>query len=636
MPSYSKATLVNVLRERVGLERSAMQRFSQLDERSIIRIEKEQHTPTTNSFECLMKAVDLPLSGFIYPKLDDISMEGLILCDMLTQSLDIGDILQAKKLLEKVGRIPACGDGIYRQFFLCKEAHILALQNAPTEQIFPLIDEAMAITYENFDENDVGNRAMVLEEPELLHIKARLYSKSGNLQRAIALLERMKMSMHILPASDKEKERRFIPILLTLSEYLLQDGRFTEALEASELGFEYSAIRKHGACCPEFEMNTARALQGLGRSSECRKRLQHAFFGFMLLGDVEKANSVIDETLNKFGLEFELYGVDKLGIAQCQKRPCNRGEPVNCDSLGAMIAMLRKEAGLSLDKLCNGIYNRSTMLRIEQGTSPGQLFSMEAIMQRLGRDIGLYQDFFLSRNEFISLQLRDRITSLIAKRQFNDASNLVVELAKIEGVSSNSIIRQFIEKAQVIIMTELGCLTYSDAMDKMLEALRVTSPKFQVNEIGKYPLSHNEISILSLYAAYASSAGNLSETLNTYKRLVNLLNEQYKDEAEKARIFSATLFNYSTYLGRAERRQEALLAVAEGEYFAKARGHLYILPNYAFNKGYNIYKIGDAEKSLPLFALANYGASMFSQHGKKAHLDITRKFVYESFGIVFD
>jgi len=63
--------------------------------------------------------------------------------------------------------------------------------------------------------------------------------------------------------------------------------------------------------------------------------------------------------------------------------------------------------------------------RIEMDESRTKIYTLEAIMQRLGRDIHQYVNFFLSKEEFLVTQLRDRIEVLIAERRFAEAEKML-------------------------------------------------------------------------------------------------------------------------------------------------------------------------------------------------------------------
>ncbi|MCL2227487.1 MAG: helix-turn-helix transcriptional regulator [Oscillospiraceae bacterium] len=635
MAKYSKATLINTLRERTGLERAAMHKYSKLDERSLYRIEGEGQSPRQSAFESLVEATEIPMEGFVYPLLDALPMADILRCDRLNQALDIGDSALAETIIAEFEANPAFEEGVQRQFLLSKKARLLEQKGAPAEGILRLIDSAIAETFESFDESAIGKAVLILEEPELLHTKARIYAKAGDLNTAIRMLSLMKSSLIELPATDREKEQQLAPVLLTLSGCLIETGDYEKALEACGIGAEYSATRKNGELNPDFELNTAHALRGLNRMDECRKHLQHAYFGYALLGEMTKANNAL-KAAREFGVSFNLYGVGELQMPVHPRAPYNRGEAVECDSIGTMVKALRERASLSLAQLSSGICDKSTLQRLEAGKGETNYFTLEAIMQRLGRDVNLYQSFFLSKSDFTALQLRDRINILIINRRFDDAIALLIELEKMNGLKKQNVIKQFVEFSKAQIFAASYSSPQPEYRDMLLDALKVTYPQFDERNIGKHPLTYFEAAILNLYAGFCGHNGEPIRAVDMYERLLRTIKEQYKDEVELSRMYPAILVNYSSNLGRPEQRVKALAIVEEGLVFLRTYGSVRKLPGILFNKGYNEIRLDREDGTIQSIALSYYGASMFSQHGMLREKQIIGDVAKDSLGVDFD
>ena len=222
MSKYSIGSLLNDLRKRTALTREAMLLFSDIDESSLRRIESGKQEPKPETFEVLIKSIDFPMESFVYSPLENYPMEVNLLCDKLTQVLDIGNVGMAENILRELKNSAQVDDGIFLQFIMSKEAKLWELQDKPPNEIFPLIEQAMAETFENFDLRDLDDKVLILEEPELLHTKARIHAKSGDIDTAINILEKMVSAMLKLPEADKDKEKQLTSILMSLSKLLLQ------------------------------------------------------------------------------------------------------------------------------------------------------------------------------------------------------------------------------------------------------------------------------------------------------------------------------------------------------------------------------------------------------------------------------
>jgi transcriptional regulator with XRE-family HTH domain len=636
MSKYNAATLVRFLRERIGLEREAMLMLSMLDDSSLRRIEDEKQHPKSETLDSLIESINLPVEGFVYSLLEDHSMEVIIMRDKLTQTLDLENVDAASSILQHLEKLPDFKTGVQRQFLLSKKARLWELQGKSANQILPLVIEGMKETFENFDVSALSDTVLVFEESELLHTKARVLAKAGKLFEAISLLEAMMICLKKLPSADREKERLYAPVLISLIKCLLQLNDYEKIPPLCDLGAEYSASRNIGLYNPEFELLKAKALRGLGHTIECKPHLQHAYFGYMLLGETGKANNVVAVSKNEFDIEFNLYGVDKLDFFIQARIPYNRGYSVECNSLGTMISALRKKANLSLSQLSRGICNKSTLYRIEKDEIQGSFFILEALMQRLGRDISLYNNFFLSKKDFTAMQLRDRIYLSLIMQKYPVASELLSELETSVAFKRYSVNRQFIETAKACLFEAKHNTQKSELHDMLISALKITCPCFNECDIEMYNFTYNEMFIINQIASYFINTEKNLRAINVYERLLKNIRSKYDDEFEKARLYAPTLFNCSTSLGRTGKRNEALNKIAEGEHFERIHGRLTILPELSFNKGFNKMMLVSKESSIPYFTLAYYGFSMFANHGKCGYLSITRKSVKRHLELVFD
>jgi len=635
MAKYKTGSLVKQLRKRIGIKREIALKISKLDESNLHRIESEKQHPKAETLENLLKSIDLPMEGFYYSLLDYKSTEVYLLCDSLTQALDLHNFSLAEELLAKLEKLPYLDDGILRQFVLSKKAKLLLLQGEPSEDILSLIEKGLAETFENNNESDVDSEVLVLEEPDLYHTKACVYARDGNYDNAVYILENLFQSLAKLPSSDREKERQFAPVLLSLSECLFQKCNFERVLELCSIGSGYSATRNHGFFNPDFEMLSARAYNELGRVSECTASLKHAYFGHILRGDVDKEKSALAFARQTLNIMLETYGVEKLEKSNITRVPYSRGDVIECDSLGSMIARLRAQNNLSLSQLCSGICDKSTLSRMEKGEIPGNYFILEAIMQRLGRDISLYSNFFLASNDFIAMQLRDRIYLLITMRKFGAATKLLNELDSIASFRRYAVNKQFLETARALLFDAANDACHPDLLKMLLDTLKITIPKFDEQKIASYRLSYNELIIINLYAVYYKGTGDLERAVKIFAQLRRSMDAHYEDDFEKSRMYTTVLFNYSSTLARLNRRGEAFEVIADSEHFEKSHGRLIDLPALSYNRGYGMFMLERHKECIPHLALGYYGVSMFAEYGQSADLTIIRDSVKEKLNINF-
>jgi len=612
---------------------------SGLESLHVFRLEHERHRPDPVNLQILMDTLSVQMGEFLIPLLENQPDEVVAWRDRLICALDRGDIEQARELFELFDSLEGFDEGINRQFIVSHKARYLEQIEAPANEILPLIEEGMSITFPEYQECTVADAILIFEESELLHTKARVLFKDEKLPQAINLLENIRAGLSKLPVDDCERERQLGPVLLTLATYQLAAKDYANAYEASKEGARISYWRKQGKFMPDFLLIRAQSYYGLGLIDRCRSLLMAAYFGYCLVRDEKKADSTFALS-QELQLDFYTYGADQLAALPRPKEPYNRGEIVSSANIGEFILKLRKKANLTLDQLCQGIYSVGNLSKIEKNQITGNVYGMEGIMQRLGRHIDYYLNTFLSGKDFDEKQMRDKIIALAVSNEYEAAEALLLELEN-KRAFQKGICLQFVKKMKAIIYGAKTGPT-PDILQMLREALQITWPHFDerepkyVNGISSRPLAYYEISILNQIAMHYRETGDYSHAAKLYERLKDSMDNSYVDELEKARMYGALLYNYSKTLAQMARYDEALNIIEEGVNFELRGRRLQNLPDFTINKALCLLELGRQDESIPYFAQAYYGASMFADFGGKENMAVIEDYVKERLGISFE
>jgi len=611
---------------------------SGLENLHLFRLEHERHRTDPVSLQILMDTLSVQMGEFLIPLLENQPDEVIAWRDRLICALDRGDIIQAEEILKLFENLEGFEEGINRQFIVSHKARYLEQTGAPNHEILPLIEEGMSITFPEYEHGTVADAILIFEESELLHTKARVLFKDGNLPEAINLLENIRAGLSKLPVDDCERERQLGPVLLTLCAYQLAAKDYASAYEASKEGARISYWRKQGKLMPDFLLCRARSYQGMGMEERSRNLLMAAYFGYSLIRDGEKAKSTLTLSQEQ-NQNFPTYGADDLANLPRPKEPYNRGEIVSSANIGEFILKLRKKANLTLDQLCQGIYSTGNLSKIEKNQITGNVYGMEGIMQRLGRHIDYYLNTFLSGKDFDEKQMRDKIIALAVSHEYEAAGALLGEL-ETKKAFQKGICLQFVMKMKAIIYEAKNGPT-PIVLEMLREALQITWPNFDdrdikcVNSISDRPLAYYEISILNQIAMNYRNIGDYSHAAKLYERIKDSMDNSYVDELEKARMYGALLYNYAKTLSQMARYEEALVIIEEGVNFELRGRRLQNLPDFALNKALCLLEMGQNEECLPYFAQGYYGASMFADFGSGENMAVIRDYVKERLGIDF-
>jgi len=600
------------------------------------RVEKGILLPGDENVSHILDTLGLTLDDFLVPHFEGQSIDIHILCDQLLHALYTKEAEKALSLFNKLLAIKDFNSKpINHQFFLSQKAKLMELQGRPDNEIMLLVQEGLEITLENSNTNDPRNIALLFEEPELFHTLARIHARKGDTSTAIRILTETRNGLIRQPTGKRERDRYIIALLLTLAECQLQACAYQDALDTCDLGIHTSAIRSEGMSTPDFMLFKVKALHGLGQEQQLTSLLRLAYTGYLLLGEKEKADNVMRIAKQEFCVQFNTYGMDELDIPKVKKQPYARGKTPSCDSIGEMIFLLRKEAGLSLKELSQGICSTANLSKIENKRIKAHMHYVEPLLQRLGRDPQLYCNFFLRKDEFEARELRDYIHLLLVTNNHDKAAEELVKLKEYKKYNTG-VNLQFILRAEAMLFMKNHGAKNPEFEKQLIEALALTWPDYNEDDLYRKPLTYNESIIIDCLAISYMASEDYKRACKIYEALISNLDRRYVDVREKSRMYAGLIYNYSICLAKLDRRSDALEIIQQAEEFEQRHGVLNVLPLLTYNKAFNLYEKSEKEKSLAYFAMAYYGFTIFKEHGRANAISIARNRVKKNFGIILD
>ena len=646
MAYFKTSKFILDYRQRVGLTRIEVEKRATLGEKTLNRIEAGKQVPLTGTSHYIMKAIDAPEDGFMYPLLENQHPTVLVKRDKVIQLLDLGELVSAEVILGEMEAMPGFMDNdTNRQFVLSQKAKLYEIRGEQPEDVMKLLNEALALTFADFDESKLSWGMLVYDEAEILHTIALTKARMGEREGAIDLLDALQACLSRPDAEGRVKEHKLGPVLLSLAVLRMEAGLFKEAMEAIDKGFMFSAARISGRLCPHFAFEKARALKGLGgNEANIKQLLNAAYFGCLFLGDKAFANKVFDSATVEFGVVIKSYGADK--ILSAERIPFDRSIPitesVKCKNPGEMIALLRTRMGVSLDDLAVGLCSVPTLSRLINGKIDQiNMEYFEITMQRLGLSYELFHIFLLSESEFLEREIRDKILVELGFGNHGEARRLVGELlthpklGKQYKSGKRNSKTQFIMMVQASIANYEGEATTTEYKALLLEALYMTCPRFNELDCGSHRVAYtrSETILIHQLAIHYGENGEYSKSIALYAGLIQNKDRMFYDEKEKSHMYATIMYAYSKYLGKAKRRPDAIAAAEKGIKFAQGYGQLITLPDLAYNMGYGLYELGRKEESLAWFVMSYYGSVLFADFGEAVHLPHISKGIKDRFGI---
>lgn len=234
--------------------------------------------------------------------------------------------------------------------------------------------------------------------------------------------------------------------------------------------------------------------------------------------------------------------------------------------LGEIIRQRRLELGLTQEELCEGICEPMTISRFENGRQTPSRNRVKALLQRLGlpddRFFGL-----LSAKELEISNLEKEIISCHVRfaRATPVEKNIIREEAfakhrELEGVidKDDTLSRQLILRSKYLLGTENGLYSLDAGISMLLEAMHLTSPQFDLDQIGRGLYTENEIKLINNLANCYIRAGRHYDAIDILKPLLHYLKTHMKNIPPNRAQIPMVAFNYARELEIVKRFDDAI------------------------------------------------------------------------------
>lgn len=276
--------------------------------------------------------------------------------------------------------------------------------------------------------------------------------------------------------------------------------------------------------------------------------------------------------------------------------------------IGEVIRRRRLELGYTQAQLCAGICEPVSISRIERGQQVPSKKTLDALLERLGLPTGRYFAF-LSQEELRQEELQKEITSANVRGDRQRGLELLTELEKL-AEPKDLATRQFILRSKVILGKQQGeqVVPYSpgEGLALLLEAIRLTSPKFELEHLedGLYDL--DEVKIINHIALKYADLGQPDKTIEIYDRLLRYIEQHFQNVLQSGGLFPLVSYNYARQLLLNQHYDKALEVAQRGWQSCVHYGQYRYLPGMLALQAECLYFLGDKEESAAKYRAAYY------------------------------
>lgn len=272
--------------------------------------------------------------------------------------------------------------------------------------------------------------------------------------------------------------------------------------------------------------------------------------------------------------------------------------------LGDYIKQKRLDLGLTQEQLCDGICEPMTLSRLENGKQTPGRNRINALLQRMGLPDDRYFAL-LSKNELEMEALQKEIVACNVTEQVAEGFE---KLAQFEALAApdDQIAQQFILSSKVLLGRLDGRYMPREQIDMLMQAIRLTVPRFDLENIESSLYTKDEITIINQIGLAYSDDGQNKKAAEIYYQLLRYVRKHFKETITLIGALPLVLYNYARVLDLCGRYEEGAELAQECRKACIQYGHYQELPRCLEIEAECRHFMGDEEISKELYYQSYY------------------------------
>ena len=232
--------------------------------------------------------------------------------------------------------------------------------------------------------------------------------------------------------------------------------------------------------------------------------------------------------------------------------------------IGEIIREERLKQKMTQEALCEGICSPVTLSRLETGDQPPTYSKVKALLEKLGLSDDLYKVVNNAdelRAETLGKELRAKVIAFekaagpekAARRA--EAYEATRQLEELAGDEPS--IRQRIIQDRCVLGKPNGPYSPAQQRELLMEALRLTVPNFDPEQLDRLRYTQAEISIINHIAVTYVWDGELMQAIDLYRQLFDYIQAHNQQLSRYANQLAMVAHNYARELDTVGQYQEA-------------------------------------------------------------------------------
>lgn len=598
---------------------------------SLSRIENGSAGVSPSTFQALMAHAGAPCEAFpIFANRTDFDC--FYTLKRARFYLDCWQLKECYEELDKIESMNFAENKFYYQEWLLLHCKLQFRSGCGNHsEIYATLLGALHISRPKIDCSDFRDLLLSLNEIELLIALAQETLYLNQLEICLGISTQLSTYLENSQIMFLEKDRLLAENAIVYAKYLIASKDYATSIKITDI-FRLKMI----ANADDAPLHELTFLHGLGHYhsgtvDEALVLFKTAFFSAHSIGSCYATTvrnylkkvlgiSLFDDVFSIEDIPLISYTLKK--IIDSTAFSAGTYDLFSPDTLtiGSLIRELRIEQNISQQTLCYGLCSKSKLSKIENGTLQPDITLAQIFLQRLGISDRVFQ-FYGSVHE---TQLQE-IWLYMSKLLSSNVTDILSTADKMLQLCTDKDVFyiQYAKYRQSFCISD-----HAERATALLDALYLTIPNFDINNIQNYRLSWLELTILNNYCnAYCHIAP--SKGIFYLYKLLEYYDSSLLDILENKRVFIIALCDLSSNLYRQKRFSE-LLDLATYFTSPTIKFSLYfnsiILANYS-------QALGEAERFKPLPQFAAYAYYNFLITNSKPNAAALKNYIFTDFGI---
>lgn len=282
--------------------------------------------------------------------------------------------------------------------------------------------------------------------------------------------------------------------------------------------------------------------------------------------------------------------------------------------LGEVIRQRRLELGLTQEELCEGICEPMTISRFENGKQTPSRNRIKALLQRLGIPDDRFYGLLSTKELQISALEKDIVSCHVRfERSAPEERDAIREEAfakhrELERVmdKDDTLSKQLILRSRYLLDAKSGASSLDEGLAILIDAIRLTSPKFDLKQIGRGLYTENEIKLINNLAQCYIKAERHQEAIEILRQLLEYLQTHLQKIPPNRTHIPLVSFNYARELEIVQRYDDALCIAENARKICVDYGHYEFLPDIIAILAECHYHKANLEESAELYRQSFY------------------------------